>query len=105
MKILFDQGVPVPFGRELAGHAIITSFERGWSNLANGNLLDAAEADGYELFVTTDQNIKHHRKLTGRQIAIVVLLSTAWPRIRRRVPEVVAAIDAAKPGTLAEVPV
>ena len=77
MKILFDQGVPAPLRRELPGHVIDAAFERGWSNLPNGQLLDSAEADGYELFVTTDQNIKHQQNLGSRRIGIVVLMSTA----------------------------
>lgn len=105
MKVLFDQGVPVPLRRELRGHVIDTLFERGWSHLANGKLLDSAEADGYDSLVTTDQNIKHQQNLAGRSIAIVVLLSTAWPKLRRRIPEIAAVIDRAKPGALIEVPI
>ena len=47
MKILFDQGTPVPLRQHLHGHAVDTAFERGWSDLHNGELLDRAEADGY----------------------------------------------------------
>src|SRR5215212_3813069 len=105
MKVLFDQGVPVPLRREIPGHAIDTLYERGWSTLENGKLLNAAEADGYGVLVTTDQNLKHQQNLTGRRIAVVVLMSTAWPKIKQRVPEVVTAIDAVKPGTLVEIPI
>lgn len=105
MKVLFDQGVPVPLRRELQLHTVDTLFERGWSGVANGDLLDAAEAHSYELPLTTDQSIRHQQNLTGRRIAIVVLLSTAWPRIQQKLPEIVAAIDASKPGTVVEVPI
>jgi hypothetical protein len=43
MRVLFDQGVPVPLRRHLTLHSIDTAFERGWSALKNGDLLDAAE--------------------------------------------------------------
>jgi len=49
MKILFEQGTPVPLRSHLAGHLIDTAYERGWANLLNGDLLDAAERDGYQL--------------------------------------------------------
>jgi hypothetical protein len=39
MKILFDQGTPVPLRRALAGHEIATAYEMGWANLENGNQL------------------------------------------------------------------
>ena len=92
MKILFDQGAPAPLRRYLVGHEVQTAYERGWSDLSNGDLLRAAEDAGYQLFLTTDQNLVYQQNLRGRQIAIVVLLSTSWPRISRRVDEI-AGID------------
>lgn len=105
MKVLFDQGVPVPLRREIPGHVVDTLFERGWSNLTNGKLLDAAEAEGSGLLLTTDQNLKYQQNLSARRIAILVLLSTAWPKIRGRVPAILSAVDAARPGTLEEIPI
>jgi hypothetical protein len=67
MKILFDQGTPVPLRRHFTGHVVDTAFERGWSGLENGALLDSAERDGYELLITTDQNLKHQQNLSGQQ--------------------------------------
>ena len=105
MKVLFDQGVPVPLRRELRGHRIDTLSERGWSQLGNGELLDAAEGAGYEVLVTTDQNLKHQQNQARRRLGTVVLLSTAWPKLRQRIPAIAAAVDAATPGTVVEVPV
>ena len=45
MKILFDQGTPVPLRRHLPSHVVDTAFERGWSVLDNGELLDMAEQE------------------------------------------------------------
>ncbi len=103
MKILFDQGTPAPLRRHLADHSIDIAYERGWSNLSNGDLLDAAERDGYELLVTTDQNLRYQQNLADRQIAIIVLLSTSWPRIRLRVDDIQAAVDATTPGDYTEI--
>jgi hypothetical protein len=57
------------------------------------------------VFVTTDRNLKYQQNLTGRRLAIVVLLTTSWPRIRQALPEVVEAVDAAAPGSYLEVKV
>lgn len=84
MNILFDQGTPVPLRRHLLGHSVTTAYEQGWSNLVNGQLLDAAEQASYDLLITTDQNLRHQQNLTGR-LAIIVLRSTSWPRIQRHV--------------------
>ena len=65
MKVLFDQGTPVPLRRSLPGHAVATAFELGWATLRNGELLDRAEAEGYELLITTDQQLRHQQNLSG----------------------------------------
>ena len=103
MKVLFDQGTPVPLRRALAAHAVETAFERGWSTLQNGELLAAAEAASFEVLVTTDKNLKYQQNLGNRSIAIVVLLTTSWPRIQLSLPRVVAAVDGATPGSYVEV--
>jgi len=105
MKILFDQGTPVPLRRHLAAHQVDTAYERGWSALSNGDLLVEAERDGYELLVTTDRNLRYQQNLATRQIAIVVLLSTSWPRIQQHLPVIQAVIDAAVASAYHEIPI
>jgi len=81
VRVLFDQGTPVPLRRALRGHAVATVYELGWATLPDGPLLAAAEDADYEVFVTTDQQLKHQEHLAGRHLAILVLGSTSWPRI------------------------
>jgi len=69
----------------------------------NGELLDAAEAAGFEVFVTTDRNIRYQQNLANRKIAIVVLSKARWTLVTARLPEIAAAVDAAKPGSFTEV--
>jgi hypothetical protein len=103
MKILFDQGTPVPLRPSLLSHNVDTAYERGWSELANGDLLDMAERDGYDLLVTTDRNLPYQQNLANRQIAIVVLLSTSWPRIQQNVDVIQNVIDTIVPGAYREI--
>ena len=105
MKILFDQGTPAPLRQHLAGHSVDTAFERGWSNLRNGELLQRAEEEGYELLLTTDQNLPHQQNLAGKRLAVLVLLSTAWPYIQLRADDIQAAIDRSAPGEYLEIPI
>jgi hypothetical protein len=88
MRILFDQGTPVPLRRYLTEHSVTTAYEEGWSNLSNGDLLKLAEDKGYQIFVTTDRNLRYQQNLSDRQMAIVVLLSTSWPKIRTQTDKV-----------------
>lgn len=105
MKILFDQGTPVPLRSHPAGHLIDTAHERGWANLSNGDLLDAAEREGYQLCITTDQNLRYQQNLAGRQISIIVLLSTSWPHIRLRVGDIQVAVQTINHGEYIEIPI
>ena len=93
MKILFDQGTPVPLRSHLPEHAVDTAYERGWSQLQNGDLLQAAETDLYDVFVTTDQNLKYQQNLTGRRLALLVLLTTSWPIIKPHSQEICQIIE------------
>ena len=103
MKVLFDQGTPAPLRKALTGHTVETAFERGWSMLQNGLLIAAAEAAGFQVFVTTDRNLKYQQNLATRTIAIVVLLTTSWPRIERQLPLVVKAVGESAPAGYIEV--
>lgn len=104
MRILFDQGTPAPLRRNLPGHAVDTAYERGWSELRNGDLLTAAESKGYDLLITTDQSIRYQQNLSENRLGIVVLLSTSWPRIQPRIKDVQDAVDGMQPGEYREVP-
>jgi predicted nuclease of predicted toxin-antitoxin system len=103
MKVLFDQGTPAPLRQVLPAHHVATAHELGWSTLENGALIAAAESAGYQVLITTDRNLKYQQNLSARSLAIVVLMSTSWPRIRRSLPRVVAAVDASASGTYVEV--
>jgi hypothetical protein len=99
MLILFDQGTPVGIRESLHGHVIKTAQEQGWNRLLNGELLRQAEEAGFDVLLTTDKNLVYQQNLSERKIAIVVLGRSRWSLIERALERVVAAVDAAKPGT------
>jgi hypothetical protein len=103
MLILFDNGTPAPLRYALQGHVVVEAIERGWDRLLNGELIAAAEAAGFELLLTTDKNMRYQQNLKGRKIAFVVIGNQQWPTLRRYVERVVAAINAATPGSYTEV--
>jgi len=92
MRILFDQGTPVPLRRSLSGHDVATAYELGWSTVTNGDLIRLAEQGGYELLITTDTNLRYQQNLKDRNLAILVLTTTSWPRIRQVTDRIVATI-------------
>jgi len=84
VKILFDQGTSAPLRKHLTGHEVSTAFELGWSQLTNGALIEAAENAGFEVPITTDQNLRYQQNLQMRKLAIIVLMGTSWPKIQLR---------------------
>ena len=99
MRILFDQGTPVPLRSDLPGHIVDTAYELGWSELENGELLATAESDGYEVFITTDNNLQYQQNLTGRRISIIVLTTPSWPRIKKVVGDIRECLESVTPGS------
>jgi len=104
MKILFDQGTPAPLRHVFTGHAVSTAYEMGWALLANGDLIDAAER-GFDVLVTTDQNLPYQQNLGGRRLAILILPTTSWPKLKDRVRDVEAALATLEPGSVVRLPV
>jgi hypothetical protein len=103
MLILFDQSTPAPLRFHLKSHTVIEARERGWDRLVNGDLLNEAEAAGFEVFLTADKNLRYQQNLTGRKVAIVVIGNAQWRVLKKYVERVVSAVDAAKPGSYADV--
>ena len=103
MLILFDQSAPAPLRRHLTGHHVVEARERGWDRLTNGDLLNAAEAEGFELFVTADKNMRYQQNLAARKIAIVVIGNAQWRVLRLHADRVVAAVNEATHGSYVEV--
>lgn len=87
----------------LPGHTVKEAREQGWDTLHNGELLDAAEASSFDVFVTTDQNLRYQQNLTDRRLAIVVLRKARWRLIRPALHRIAAAVNAATPGSYTEI--
>jgi predicted nuclease of predicted toxin-antitoxin system len=94
LRILFDKNVPVGVRRFLGRHEVRTFVETDWHvQLENGKLLNEAENAGFDVLVTSDQNIRHQQNLKGRKLALIVLGSNIWPAL------IAAEADAATPGS------
>jgi hypothetical protein len=103
VRVLFDQGTPAPLRTHLPDHLVSTAYELGWGSLKNGELLQQAEIAGFEVMVTTDQNLPYQQNLGSRTIAIVVLSTTSWPRIRAFAHHIANALVSIAPGSYIEI--
>lgn len=103
MRVLFDQGTPVPLRRLLPGHEVATAYEMGWASLSNGELLAAAETEGFAAIVTTDKNLRHQQSLAGRALGVLVLPTTKWRDIQRNASRIADALLGLRAGSIDDV--
>jgi predicted nuclease of predicted toxin-antitoxin system len=102
VKVLFDHNLPHKLRTELGAlcqHEIVTASYMGWRELKNGELLRAAEENGFDVFVTGDQTLAYEQNLAGRRLAILALSANNWPIIKEYVAEIIAVIDSTAPGS------
>ena len=102
-RILLDTNMPTGLRAVLSDHEVVSAPKMGWGALENGELLAAAEADGFDVLITGDKNIAYQQRVTGRRVAIVVLSTNHWPTIQAQKELVVVAVGGATAGSYAEV--
>lgn len=103
MKVLLDENIPHDLRPYLCHHETYTAAYLGWAGLTNGVLLDSAERERFDVFVTGDLSLTYQQNMAGRRIAIISLSAIAWPIIERHVSKIVAAVDEAEAGTFVRV--
>ncbi len=101
--LLLDNNVPIQLIPLLRPHEATHASTAGWAALSNGNLIREAHRAEFTAIVTCDQNIQHQQNLAGYALAFVVLTTTHWATIRDNVAGLLAAIEAATPGSYATV--
>jgi hypothetical protein len=67
----------------LPGHEVKTTFGMGWSELENGDLLNAAEIDGFELLIICDKNMRYQQNVRQRKMAILELWTNHRPTLEK----------------------
>ena len=103
MRILFDHGTPSGIAKSPTRHDVTEAINRGWHRISNGELLKVAEDAGFDLLLTTGKRIRYRQNLTSRRIALVVLGNSTWRVVRLYLDRVTLAVNAATPGSYAEV--
>jgi predicted nuclease of predicted toxin-antitoxin system len=98
MRILFDHSVPAPLRHWLRDHLVETTAEHQWERLGNGELLNRAEAEGFDIVLTADKGFEYQQNLRHRRIAVVILSRGNWPDVKMNLRQIVDAVEAAKAG-------
>jgi hypothetical protein len=89
MKLLLDECVPEDLKDFIAGYEVATTGEMGWKGIKNGELMLRAVTAGFDVFVTSDKNIRHQQNIGKYQIAVVVfdVLRNTLPELRQKLPK------------------
>jgi predicted nuclease of predicted toxin-antitoxin system len=72
VRVLLDESLPRTLVRHLSTVAAETVYDRGWSGLKNGELLEVA-SESFDVFLTADQSLPYQQNLSGYGIRVVVL--------------------------------
>jgi hypothetical protein len=102
MRILLDHNTPAPLRYALRGHRVETAYERGWAELQNGDLIAEAESAVFDLLITTDQGIRYQQNWAIRSLALLVLSTNDWTRLRRFKERILEVVDSMQPSVCVE---
>lgn len=102
MKVFLDECVPKPVERLLQGHECFSAQQMGWGGVQNGDLLELVQADKFEVFLTSDQNLGYQQNLEERKIPLLVLPTNHWPILKTKGYEIRKALDKLAPGDYKE---
>jgi len=67
VRVLLDENLDHASRKLLGQHDVVTVTYMGWAGLKNGELLQAAESNGFDVFLTGDQTLAHEQNLSGRR--------------------------------------
>jgi len=73
MRLLIDECVDERLRLLFPGHECQTARFANVAGLKNGRLLEAAEAAGFDILITVDQNIPDQQNFAGRSISVLIL--------------------------------
>jgi len=80
MKIIIDECVPSIVKRRLPSRNIVTVQQAGWAGIKNGQLLRLVAAD-FDVFITSDKNLRHQQNLASFDLSVIVLPSNQVPAV------------------------
>ena len=98
MKILLDHNTPHQLRRVLYDHEVHTAAYLGWSELENGDLLEAAASHGYDVMITCDQGISNEQNLNRYDVTLITIMSGDWTIIRENIRLIRPALETAVRG-------
>ena len=104
-RILLDHNLDLDLRDLLPGHEVRHAVEMGWDQIGNGELLTIAEAAGFQIVITADQNICYQQNLSGRRLSLAVVSTNHWPTLRGSIGLIVETLGLVTSGSYHKVAV
>jgi len=101
VKIIIDECVPHIVKKRLPQREIKTVQEMGWAGVKNGELLELVESE-FEIFITSDKNLRYQQNLQNRKTAILLLPSNQVPVVVDLLPRIDEELERIKSGDFVE---
>jgi hypothetical protein len=105
MRILLDECVDQRLRFLFLAHECQSAGYAGLAGLKNGTLLTAAEAAGFDVVVTIDQEIPYQQNLTARRISVLVLRAATnrLADLTPLMPVVLETLESMRPGNVVRI--
>lgn len=100
-RVLLDHCVPRGVAKELPHCEVKTAFHQGWAALKDGELLRAAQNAGFEVFITSDKNIRHQQQIAG--VPLAIMPTNRLQSLLSLFSLIAQTVDAARPGSFHEI--
>jgi hypothetical protein len=105
MRVLIDECIDERLRHEFPDHDCQTARYAGLASLKNGRLLSAAEAAGFEVVITVNQEIPYQQNMEGRRIGVLILCASTnrLRDLQKLISSARAALDVIRPGEVVKV--
>ena len=90
MLLLLDENLPKKLKQEFLEHQTYTVREKGWSGISNGQLLKLMVEEGFDAFITFDQNLQYQQNFKNYSLAVIVLVApdNSYLTLKNLVPKI-----------------
>jgi len=86
----------------LSAYEVTTVQEQGWAGIKNGELM--TKIDGvFDVFITSDKNLKYQQNLTERTIAIIELPTNRLKLLETITDKIVAEVESISLGMYVQI--
>ena len=90
--------MPAQIRKYMRGHLCMTTRAMGWAHLENGDLIQAADREGFEVLITADSKMYHEQGHLQRSLGLVVLTRQKLKHIEPNMDLIRAAVERSVPG-------